>query len=129
MKSNVVAAFAVYQLHRLPLIQRIVWLPFFLLNIPLYLVLDAIDRALFNRVFYRSYRGIQVDEREAMAAYVHDNYLQPRCAGTPTGWQLWWLQKMNIQREPSLGLSFLAVLPLHLNCLTVVTGNYECCRK
>ena len=88
MKSNVVAAFAVYQLHRLPLIQRIVWLPFVLLNIPLYLVLDAIDRSLFNRVFYRSYRGMQVDEREAMAAYVYDNYLQPRYARTPTGCHL-----------------------------------------
>lgn len=79
MKSNVVAAFAAYQLHRLPLIQKIVWLPFFLLNIPLYLVLDAIDRSLFNRVFYRSYRNILVEEKQEMADFVFSNYMQPRC--------------------------------------------------
>lgn len=78
VKSNVVAAFAAYQLHRLPLLQRALWLPFFLLNIPLYLVLDFIDRSLFNRVFYRSYRGISVSDKEAMADYVFSNYMQPR---------------------------------------------------
>ncbi|GJP44347.1 hypothetical protein CLOM_g3727 [Closterium sp. NIES-68] len=76
--SNVVAAFVALRLRDMPLLQKAVWLPWFALNVVLYLILDWIDRGLFNRTFYRNYRGMRVSEKEAMADFVHTNYLKSK---------------------------------------------------
>ncbi|CAI5958158.1 unnamed protein product [Closterium sp. NIES-64] len=76
--SNVVAAFVALRLRDMPLLQKAVWVPWFALNVVLYLILDRIDRGLFNRTFYRNYRGMLVSEKEAMADFVHTNYLKSK---------------------------------------------------
>lgn len=76
--TNVVLAFATCRLTELPLWARVFWVPAFALRGLLYLALDRVDRALFNRVFYRSYRGRPAAAKDAMAALVHEKYLQPR---------------------------------------------------
>lgn len=75
-KSNVVMAFLMTQLAELSLFAKLFWVPYFAVNVILYLILDSIDRALFNRVFYRNYRGKSVQSKSKIATLVHEKYLK-----------------------------------------------------
>eukprot|EP00897_Mesotaenium_endlicherianum_P007106 jgi/Mesen1/6423/ME000329S05586 len=76
-KSNVVMAYAVLKLSELSWWAKIFWVPYYLLNVVVFLVLDRIDRGLFNKVFYRCYGGRPVTSKDTWATLVHDRYLQP----------------------------------------------------
>lgn len=57
---------------------RWLWLAAFLPRVPLYLVLDAIDRARFQRAFYRLYRGMEAEELRLRAEALFEHYVRPR---------------------------------------------------
>lgn len=76
--TNVVMAFATCRLAELPPWAKPLWVPAFAARGLLYLALDRVDRSLFNRVFYKSYRGRPAAGKHEMAALVHEKYLQPR---------------------------------------------------
>ena len=78
VKSNVVSSFITWRMAELDIISRFLWLPTLPARIIVYLILDRIDRSLFNRVFYRSYAGRQVSMKENVAALVYERYLKPK---------------------------------------------------
>ncbi|MGF1472643.1 MAG: HAD-IB family hydrolase [Rubrobacteraceae bacterium] len=55
--SNVVSYYAWLKMKDLPPATRPLWLARFLPKIPYYWALDKVSRTLFNRVFYKNYRG------------------------------------------------------------------------
>jgi HAD superfamily hydrolase (TIGR01490 family) len=52
--------------------------PWFALKAILYLVVDRFDRSLFNRLFYRNYRGRPVSSGPEMAQTCFEGYFKPR---------------------------------------------------
>jgi len=78
--TNVVFPYAAARLRELPRALRIPWGALFLLRCALFLLVDACNRSLFQRLFYRCYRG-----RDASAAakarlgeVAFDDYIRPR---------------------------------------------------
>ena len=63
--------------HKSPL-GRWLWIAGFLPRVPWYLALDAVDRARFQRAFYRIYRGLDADELERRAEGLWRHHVAPR---------------------------------------------------
>lgn len=61
LKSNIVLPYIHFRTKRLSFWIKPFWLALFALRVPLYLVLDKISRSLFNKLFYRSYRGMDIE--------------------------------------------------------------------
>lgn len=49
-------------------VQAVFWHPLYLLKCVAYLLLDAVDRNRFNRVFYADYRGLPAEKTKSFAA-------------------------------------------------------------
>lgn len=62
----------------LPPILRFFWIIGFIPKIIYYLILDRISRPQFNRVFYRNYRGMEVDVLKSSASDMFESYLRHR---------------------------------------------------
>jgi hypothetical protein len=77
-RTNVVLAYFAVRMSELPLFVKLFWVPWFALKGIFYLLIDRIDRALFNRVFYRSYNGRSTSLKDAMAALIYKKYYKPR---------------------------------------------------
>jgi fatty acyl-CoA reductase len=77
-RTNVVLAYFAVRMSELPLFLKLFWVPWFGLKGIFYLLIDRIDRALFNRVFYRSYNGRSTSLKDAMAALIYKKYYKPR---------------------------------------------------
>lgn len=78
VKSNVVMQFVNVRLAELSPFFKFFWLVFFALKVPMYLLLDRIDRALFSRAFYANYEGRPVDDKKWMASVVFKKYMRPK---------------------------------------------------
>ena len=57
---------------------KLIWIVGYLPKILYYLILDKISRPLFNRVFYRSYRGMNAAEVKGLATEMFETYLRPK---------------------------------------------------
>lgn len=55
-----------------------VWLPHYLARCALYLAIDKFNRARFNRLFYRDYRGLDAATIKAMADDCYREVLRPK---------------------------------------------------
>eukprot|EP00249_Psilotum_nudum_P025893 c30961_g1_i1 orf=112-1134(+) len=80
-RTNVVLAYFTHRITELPFVLKLFWLPWFALTSIFYLIVDSINRAAFNRIFYLSYRGRSVKCKSEMANLIYKNYYQPRIFG------------------------------------------------
>ncbi len=67
VNSTIVHYYVRFRLQLLHPLIRPFWLVGFLLKIPYYLLLDRVSRTKFNQVFYRNYRGMEVDQLKNLA--------------------------------------------------------------
>ncbi len=72
VNSTIVHYYVRFRLLSLHPLIRPFWLVCFLLKIPYYLLLDRVSRTKFNRVFYRNYRGMEVERLKGMAVETFD---------------------------------------------------------
>ncbi|MDP6502555.1 MAG: HAD-IB family hydrolase, partial [Planctomycetota bacterium] len=77
VKSNIVMPYVHIRRSELSSIGNLFWTPFFLLKALTYIIVDKIDRATFNRMFYRNYRGRLVEDKEKMAKLCFEAYIRP----------------------------------------------------
>ncbi|MDA0837247.1 MAG: HAD-IB family hydrolase [Planctomycetota bacterium] len=77
VKSNIVMPYVHIRRAELSPIGNLFWTPFFLLKALIYIIVDRFDRAKFNRMFYRNYRGRLVKDKEAMARLCFESYISP----------------------------------------------------
>lgn len=80
-KTTIVHYYVFFRKRRLPRLLRGPWTLYYLIRCLLFMLLDRVDRSLFNRVFYRSYRGMSVQtlQDEVSACYrqvVHPRYFK-----------------------------------------------------
>lgn len=76
--TTIVHHYLFFRLRRLPPGVRTLWHGLFLLRCLGYLVLDRIDRNRLNRVFYRNYRGLPVEEIVGEADVCFREVIHPR---------------------------------------------------
>ncbi|MDE0043127.1 MAG: HAD-IB family hydrolase [Candidatus Poribacteria bacterium] len=67
VNSTIVHYYVRFRLQLLHPLIRPFWLAGFLLKIPYYLLLDRVSRTKFNQVFYRNYRGMEVERLKSLA--------------------------------------------------------------
>ncbi|MCO5569046.1 hypothetical protein L7F22_022752 [Adiantum nelumboides] len=77
-RTNVVLAYYTHRITELSFIIKLFWIPWFALSCIFYLIVDSVNRAIFNRVFYLSYRGRAVQSKNQMADLIYRNYYRPR---------------------------------------------------
>ena len=75
VNSTIVHYYVRFRLLSLPPLIRPFWLVCFLLKIPYYLLLDSLSRTKFNQVFYRNYRGMEVEQLKNLALDLFDALL------------------------------------------------------
>ncbi len=78
LKSNIVEYLGFFQRHRLPPWAWRRWLLLTLAKAPGYFALDQVSRVAFCRWFYRSYRGLPVDEVTALSQPLFEGVIRPR---------------------------------------------------
>lgn len=77
-RTNVVLAYYTHRITELSLIVKLLWVPWFAITCIFYLIVDSVNRAVFNRIFYLSYRGRPVQCKTQMADLIYKNYYRPR---------------------------------------------------
>ena len=77
-RTNVVLAYYTHRITELPFIIRLLWVPWFAITCIFYLIVDSVNRAVFNRIFYLSYRGRPVQSKTKMADSIYKKYYRPR---------------------------------------------------
>ena len=75
VNSTIVHYYVRFRLLLLHPLIRPFWLAGFLLKIPYYLLLDRVSRTKFNQVFYRNYRGMEVERLRCLASETFDALL------------------------------------------------------
>ena len=60
-----------------PLI-RPLWVLWFFRKVPYYLLMDQMSRTKFNTVFYRNYRGLDVERLKELSLETYDTFLRPK---------------------------------------------------
>ena len=78
VQSNVVHYYRYLALRGASPLGKWWWYCRFLPKIPFYLVIDKIDRARFNRAFYRNYAGLDARWAHSQAGALFADFLQPR---------------------------------------------------
>ena len=78
--TNVVFPFAAARLRELPRALRFPWAALFLLRCALFLLVDCLNRSLFQRIFYRCYRGrdASAPARARLGEAAFDDYIKPK---------------------------------------------------
>ena len=76
--TNIVMPYVHFRLEELPLPAKVAWVPFFLLKAAWYIVVDRFDRARFNRIFYRNYRGREIETKQELGRRCFEGYLKPK---------------------------------------------------
>ncbi len=78
LKSTIVHYYIWMRLKETPFLLKYLWLVGFLPKIVYYLILDRISRPRFNEVFYRNYRGMNVDAIKELSTEMFEAYLRPK---------------------------------------------------
>lgn len=78
LKSTIVHYYIYLRSAQMPFLLKYFWLIAFLPKTVYYLILDSISRTRFNRVFYRSYRGMDGVEVKALSAEMFETSLRPK---------------------------------------------------
>lgn len=78
LKSTIVHCYIWMRSLQLPFFLKHLWLIGFLPKIVYYLILDSISRTRFNEVFYRNYRGLEVDKMKALSTEMFEAYIRPK---------------------------------------------------
>lgn len=76
--ANIVHYYRYLALRHASVPGRVWWYCRFLPRVPLFLLLDGLDRALFNRFFYRSYAGMDAAQARADAERLLADFIRPR---------------------------------------------------
>lgn len=77
-RTNVVLAYYTHRITELSFIVKLLWVPWFAITCIFYLIVDSVNRAIFNRIFYLSYRGRSVQCKSQMADLIYSKYYRPR---------------------------------------------------
>lgn len=77
-RSNVVVPYVQYKMREMGWAKKAWYLPWMAMCCAVYLFMDKVSRTWFNTVFYRSYKGMPVEEKTHMAQFVHNTYMKPR---------------------------------------------------
>ena len=76
--TNIVQFYVRYRTAEMsPLIRRL-WLSNFVAWLPVFLLVDKINRAAFNRLFYRFYRGMDAEKTRRLAEEIFAEFPLPR---------------------------------------------------
>ncbi len=78
LKSTIVHYYIYLRSAQMPFLLKYFWLIAFLPKTVYYLILDSISRTRFNRVFYRSYRGMDAAEVKRLSAEMFETSLRPK---------------------------------------------------
>jgi HAD superfamily hydrolase (TIGR01490 family) len=78
VRANIVHYYRFLALRRASAASRAWWYCRFLPRVPLFLYLDWLDRARFNRFFYQSYAGMDAARARADAEALLAEFIQPR---------------------------------------------------
>ena len=76
--TNIVMPYVHLRLEELPLPAKVAWVPFFLLKAAWYIMVDRFDRSRFNRIFYRNYRGREIETKQELGRRCFEGYLKPK---------------------------------------------------
>jgi len=78
VKTTIVHYYVRFRLLLLHPLIRPFWLAWFLPKILYYLLLDRVSRTKFNQVFYRNYRGMDVEHLKQLVLETFDTFLLPK---------------------------------------------------
>ena len=78
LKSTIVHYYIWMRTAQMPFLLKQLWLIGFLPKIVYYLILDRVSRPRFNQVFYRNYRGMNVERIKGLSAEMFEAYLRPK---------------------------------------------------
>ena len=78
LKSTIVHYYIWMRSAQIPFFLKHLWLIGFLPKIVYYLILDRVSRPRFNQVFYRNYRGMNVEQIKGLSAEMFEAYLRPK---------------------------------------------------
>lgn len=78
LKSTIVHYYIWMRSAQIPFLLKHLWLIGFLPKIVYYLILDRVSRPRFNEVFYRNYRGMNVEQIKGLSAEMFEAYLRPK---------------------------------------------------
>ena len=78
IQTTIVHYYMYFRRQGMSSLRSVPWRAGFLLKCGYYLLLDKISRSRLNIVFYRSYRGMNVDEVKAMVPGCHREVISPR---------------------------------------------------
>lgn len=78
LKSTIVHCYVWIRSAQIPFLLKYLWLIGFLPKTVYYLILDSISRTRFNQVFYRNYRGMDVEQAKGLSIEMFERYLRPR---------------------------------------------------
>lgn len=78
LNATVVHYYVFLRARQTHLLLRPLWLASFLPRVPYYFALDCISRSLFNRRFYRNYRGYSPTDLERAAGPLYTELIKPR---------------------------------------------------
>ncbi len=78
LDATIVHYYLWLRMSQLPLFLKPLWLAAFLPKIVYYLILDRVSRPRFNQVFYRNYRGMDVESVKALSEEMFEDYLRTK---------------------------------------------------
>ena len=78
VSTTIVHYYVQFRSHLLPTFLRPFWLAWFALKVVYYFFLDKVSRTRFNQVFYRNYRGLNVESVKQLAGEQFETYVRPK---------------------------------------------------
>ena len=78
LKSTIVHYYIWMRFEETPFLLKHLWLIGFLPKIVYYLILDSRSRTRFNQVFYRNYRGMNVEHVKGLSTRIFEAYIRPK---------------------------------------------------
>jgi HAD superfamily hydrolase (TIGR01490 family) len=78
VKTTIAHYYAYFRRSRLPRLTGHLWYGWFISKCAYYLLLDKINRSMMNVVFYRSYRGLPVNEIRDLSVRCYLDVIRPR---------------------------------------------------
>ena len=78
VSTTIVHYYVQFRSHLLPSFFRPFWLAWFALKVVYYFFLDKVSRTRFNLVFYRNYRGLNVEDVKQLAGEQFETYVRSK---------------------------------------------------
>jgi len=78
VQTTIAHYYAYFRCARMPRPIAKAWYAWFLIKCGYFIILDRINRSMMNRVFYRGYRGLPVDEVKAQSRKCYEDVILPR---------------------------------------------------